>query len=418
MLESYITPMLMGYISKYVKNIKPSDLQVSFWGGDVVLRNLELRLDVLEQELRYPLQIRSGRIRELVLHIPWNAILSKPVEIVINDVEIVVKLKPIRLNAPATRNPAQEDVTQSDAPTTSAASEDMEKESSEQTQQGYLQGYTNRILNNLTFHVQNLVVKVIEEECDMMMSFNVQSLTFRMTDENWLPSYICTDYCTGDFSLNKLLDVSDMVIHLQSIDSERAHATTLKEPFVRKCSFTCRMQSQFQGKTFVKKSTCILFDSPIFYADENQFSLFFHLTDWLLAMYYNGKKLKGRDDDPAKNKSSQPAKQIGTGSVTSTDGPLQQEEVLSSFEDVLLAGSVEDMEGGTQELERAGGGGWGSWMWSFVAAEETDGPEKEGEEKPDSQPLAESSTLTIMANTITVNLKVSGLHTHCLNKVF
>ncbi len=49
MLESYITPLLMGYVNKYIKNLKPSDLSLSVWGGDVVLQNLELNLDVLQQ---------------------------------------------------------------------------------------------------------------------------------------------------------------------------------------------------------------------------------------------------------------------------------------------------------------------------------------------------------------------------------
>lgn len=49
MLESYITPLLMSYVDKYIKNLKPTDLSLSLWGGDVVLYNLELRLDVLEK---------------------------------------------------------------------------------------------------------------------------------------------------------------------------------------------------------------------------------------------------------------------------------------------------------------------------------------------------------------------------------
>ena len=402
MLESYITPMLMGYINKYVKNIKPSDLQVSFWGGDVVLRNLELRLDVLEQELRYPLEIKSGRIRELVLHIPWNAILSKPVEAEIKDVEIVIKLKPIRLNTPATRNQDHPDAPQSDEATASISSEDAPKENADQMQQGYLQGYTNRILNNLTFHVQNLVVKVIEEECDLMMSFNIQSLKFGMADEQWMPSYVCTDYCDGDYSLNKVLEISDMVVHVQPIDSDRARMEALKDPFVRKCSFSCRMQSQYRGKKFFKKYTCILFDSLVFHADENQFSLFFHLTDWLLAMYYNGKRLKGRDDGFMKSKFSQ---QIGLSPASEADGSTLP-DVMSSYEDVLLGGKVEDVQMEAGEGGREGGGGWGSWMWSFVTTDEADGGEKGGEENKDSQPLAELSTFSIMAKSITVNLKV------------
>lgn len=52
MLESYVTPILMSYVNRYIKNLKPSDLQLSLWGGDVVLSKLELKLDVLEQVCR------------------------------------------------------------------------------------------------------------------------------------------------------------------------------------------------------------------------------------------------------------------------------------------------------------------------------------------------------------------------------
>ena len=55
MLESYITPLLMSYVDKYIKNLKSSDLSLSLWGGDVVLYNLELRLDVLEKVKEIPL---------------------------------------------------------------------------------------------------------------------------------------------------------------------------------------------------------------------------------------------------------------------------------------------------------------------------------------------------------------------------
>lgn len=46
-----MTPLLMSYVNKYIKNLKPSDLQLSLWGGDVVLSKLDLKLDVLEQVL-------------------------------------------------------------------------------------------------------------------------------------------------------------------------------------------------------------------------------------------------------------------------------------------------------------------------------------------------------------------------------
>ena len=53
MLEGYITPLFMSYVDKYIKNLKPEDLSLSIWGGDVVLQNLELNLDVLQKVYRY-----------------------------------------------------------------------------------------------------------------------------------------------------------------------------------------------------------------------------------------------------------------------------------------------------------------------------------------------------------------------------
>ena len=93
MLERYITPLLTSYLDKYVKNIKPTDLQLSFWGGDAVLRNLELRLDVLEKEMGYPLALQSGHVKELRIHVPWTTLGSEPVEITISNVEIFAIVK-------------------------------------------------------------------------------------------------------------------------------------------------------------------------------------------------------------------------------------------------------------------------------------------------------------------------------------
>ena len=74
MLESYITPILMSFVEKYIKNITPADLNLSLWGGDVVLKNLEMKLDVLENELHLPLTFLSGRVHELTIHIPWTSL--------------------------------------------------------------------------------------------------------------------------------------------------------------------------------------------------------------------------------------------------------------------------------------------------------------------------------------------------------
>ena len=61
-LESYITPLILSRVERYVKNVRSEDSQVSLWGGDAVLTNLDLKLDVLEEELRLPFRLLSGRL--------------------------------------------------------------------------------------------------------------------------------------------------------------------------------------------------------------------------------------------------------------------------------------------------------------------------------------------------------------------
>ncbi len=58
------------------------------WGGDVSFSNLDLRLDVLERELRLPFTFVSGHIHELQIHVPWTRLNAEPIVITINTIGI------------------------------------------------------------------------------------------------------------------------------------------------------------------------------------------------------------------------------------------------------------------------------------------------------------------------------------------
>ena len=60
--------------------------QLSLWEGEVVFQNLELRLDVLEEELQLPFTFLSGHINDLKIMIPWTKISSEPITITINTI--------------------------------------------------------------------------------------------------------------------------------------------------------------------------------------------------------------------------------------------------------------------------------------------------------------------------------------------
>lgn len=52
----------------------------------MTFHNLDLRLEVLEQELQLPFSFVSGHIHELIIHVPWTKIASESVTITINTI--------------------------------------------------------------------------------------------------------------------------------------------------------------------------------------------------------------------------------------------------------------------------------------------------------------------------------------------
>ena len=114
-------------------------------------------MEVLEKELHIPIEFTSGRIRELTLHIPWNAIVSSPVEVTIKDLELVIRLKNVRAGSNVQPSETTDSLSSTvDPPTTPAAVATpvpSDKDKTVEQAPGYLQTYLSRISNNI--QVQN-----------------------------------------------------------------------------------------------------------------------------------------------------------------------------------------------------------------------------------------------------------------------
>ena len=149
-LESYITPFLTSYLNRFILNLTSEDLKLSIWGGDVVLTNLKLRLDILEAFAGLPFVIQSGHIHELRIHIPWMALTSESVEVTISTIEVALKLQ-----TDETANETDSVGTKSPRSTTSA--ENLSPTRASQSNQGnnidappgYIESLLLKIKNNL-----------------------------------------------------------------------------------------------------------------------------------------------------------------------------------------------------------------------------------------------------------------------------
>ena len=77
MFERVASYFLTKYLGWLVKGLDAEKLNISIWGGDVVLHDLELQEDALSF-LNLPVQVKRGYLRSLRLNIPWSSIGSSP----------------------------------------------------------------------------------------------------------------------------------------------------------------------------------------------------------------------------------------------------------------------------------------------------------------------------------------------------
>lgn len=194
-IESYLTPIILSYLDKYVKDVRPQDFQMSLWEGEVTLQNVDLRLDVLEQELHLPFEILSGHIHELNIQIPWTKITSEPIRISISTIEFVLKGKTGKSKS-CKSSPVHKTV----PPPTPKNDESATM----------LSTLTMKIVNNISAECQNIIFKYIED--DVVFSMNVQKFCFGAANDKWESSFI--DINPTKFLSRKMVTICDLTICL------------------------------------------------------------------------------------------------------------------------------------------------------------------------------------------------------------
>lgn len=212
-LESYLTPFIMGYIDKYVE-LKASDFQLSLWGGDATLTNLDLRLDVIESALSLPVAVESGHIHEMRIHVPWTKLGSESVIVTFNTLECKLRL------------PGKGEPKHTEQKHHKPDKQEKGDASHPEIPPGYLQSYINKILANVNIVVNNLVLKFMDE--DIVLSVNVKSAEFFSVDSNWTRSFV--ELALPELVLRRIIKVSDLTVCLDK--AEGGLVTNYQDPFM------------------------------------------------------------------------------------------------------------------------------------------------------------------------------------------
>uniref|UniRef100_A0A8C9U7M4 Vacuolar protein sorting 13 homolog B n=1 Tax=Serinus canaria TaxID=9135 RepID=A0A8C9U7M4_SERCA len=355
MLESYVTPILMSYVNRYIKNLKPSDLQLSLWGGDVVLSKLELKLDVLEQELKLPFTFLSGHIHELRIHVPWTKLGSEPVVITINTMECILKLK----------DGAQEDHESCGSSSTNRSTTESLKSAvkSRRVQQsaspdpdlppGYVQSLIRRVVNNVNIVINNLILKYVED--DIVLSVNITSAECYTVDEFWDRAFM--DISATDLVLRKMINFSDCTVCLDKRNAS-GKIEFYQEPLLYKCSFRTRLHFTYDNlnskmPSIIKIHTLV--ESLKLSISDQQLPMFIRIMQLGIALYYGeiGNFKDGEGEDLICHTKDM------LGNIT---GPEDEASSVMQYPSQYISQDPYFHQDDDQQQ------GWVSWAWSFVPA--------------------------------------------------
>ena len=91
MFEQAVAYYLNEYLGAYVEGIDKEALSVSLVKGDVTLRNSRIKPDALAQHLDLPVSVRAGVLDTLTLKVPWNALGSTPVVVMVDGMYLLVR---------------------------------------------------------------------------------------------------------------------------------------------------------------------------------------------------------------------------------------------------------------------------------------------------------------------------------------
>ncbi|XP_076650338.1 vacuolar protein sorting 13B isoform X2 [Halictus rubicundus] len=315
-LESYITPVILSYVEKYVKNFKPEQSQVSLWGGDASFQNLDLRLEVLEEQLNLPFVFVSGHIHELLIHVPWVKITSEPIVITINTIECILKLKD---DTKVETSPAglqkREEIPQEEAPP------------------GYMRSIVTKVVNNITINCNNLILKYVEE--DIVLSVNVRFLSMQTVDNKWEPAF--TDVNGYEVMLRKVITIQDLTLCLDKMDAS-GKIEIYQDPVLYRCSVIIRLIINYHSNTARRASVTRL----DLHCQKMEFSITEQQVPMLLRLAALIMVLQTKQFPINKEKSL-----------------ISAEERENNIQDDI----IDHVSGAANDTT-----GWGGWAWNMVSS--------------------------------------------------
>eukprot|EP01083_Nonionella_stella_P089908 251096_1 len=229
--QQTVTHLILRYLRQYISNVE-ADLQISLYGGDVILNDLDLRLGVLNKQIGIdaPFALTRGFIKELKIHLPWSSITATPVRIELSSVELTLSnnydtsspsaYHHLRHSNTTATNTTQrrrnsfhgvsgaahahenrsdgaksvdhislnnDEVQQEQEQENTNDDELQEDEKVESMGGGFISNLLMRIMANASITINDLSIKYVDHNCKCEATFKIQQFQTVATTLNWQP---------------------------------------------------------------------------------------------------------------------------------------------------------------------------------------------------------------------------------------
>ncbi|XP_036434443.1 vacuolar protein sorting-associated protein 13A isoform X2 [Colossoma macropomum] len=190
--ESLVVDVLNRFLGDYVVNLDSSQLNLGIWGGDAILRNLEIKENALSQ-LDIPFKVRAGHIGRLELKIPWKNLYTQSVEATLDEVYLlIVPTASIKYDAEKEEKQLQEarqrELQRIEETKQKAAEQENPKTEKQDT---FVEKLVTQVIKNLQVKISNIHVRyedvVTNPNSPLSFGVSLQNLSLQTADANWKP---------------------------------------------------------------------------------------------------------------------------------------------------------------------------------------------------------------------------------------
>ncbi|MFT7811875.1 vacuolar protein sorting-associated protein 13A isoform X2 [Arapaima gigas] len=190
--ESLVVDVLNRFLGDYVVNLDSSQLKLGIWGGDAVLKNLEIKENALSQ-LDIPFKVRAGHIGRLELKIPWKNLYTQSVEATLDGVYLlIVPTASIKYDAEKEEKQLQEarqrELQRIEETKQKAAEQENPNAEKQDT---FVEKLVTQVIKNLQVKISNIHIRyedhVTNPNSPLSFGLSLQNLSLQTADENWTP---------------------------------------------------------------------------------------------------------------------------------------------------------------------------------------------------------------------------------------